>query len=180
MMIMVPPWWKIVHCYSRRPIYEATCLQFCCYGGGNMFEAIVLLNSPSTRPTRPFLGGPTGDGNVKIVHPGCWPAMCLHARSWLRLYTSDGMLFEAIALLNRPYTGPARLFLWMMRGLAKNISIWDGYRGLWFHGFGKLPMWCFLLWCCCHSHCCCLCLRLLLLRWPCCLFHGSCPTRIDR
>ena len=36
-----------------------------------MFEAIVLLNSPSTGPTRPFLGGPTGDGNVKIVHPGC-------------------------------------------------------------------------------------------------------------
>ena len=34
-----------------------------------MFEAIVLLNSPSTGPTRPFLGGLTGDGNVKIVHP---------------------------------------------------------------------------------------------------------------
>ena len=34
-----------------------------------MFEAIVLLNSPSTGPTRPFLGGPTGDGNVKIGRP---------------------------------------------------------------------------------------------------------------
>ena len=75
-----------------------------------MFEAIVLLNSPSTGPTRPFLGGPTGDGNVKIVHPGCRPAMCLRARSWLCSY-SDGMLFEAIALLNRPYTGPTRPFL---------------------------------------------------------------------
>ena len=32
---------------------------------------VVLLNSPSTRPTRPFLGGLTGDGNVKIVYPGC-------------------------------------------------------------------------------------------------------------
>ena len=137
-----------------------------------MFEAIVLLNSPSTGPTRPFLGGPTGDGDVKIVHPGCRPAMCLRARSWLCSY-SDGMLFEAIALLNRPYTGPARWFLWMMRGLAENLSIWDGYRVLWFHGFRKLPMWCFLLWCCCHSHCCCLCLRLLLLRRPRCLFHGS-------
>ena len=78
-----------------------------------MFEAIVLLNSPSTGPTRPFLGGPTGDGDVKIVHPACRPAMCLHARSWLCSY-SDGMLFEVIALLNRPYTGPARQFLWMM------------------------------------------------------------------
>ena len=78
-----------------------------------MFEAIVLLNSPSTGPTRPFLGGPTGDGNVKIVHPGCRPAMYLHGRSWLCLY-SEGMLFEAIVLLNSPYTGPTRPFWWVM------------------------------------------------------------------
>ena len=78
-----------------------------------MFEAIVLLNSPSTGPTRPFLGGPTGDDDVKIVHPGCRPAMCLRARSCLCSY-SDGMLFEAIAQLNRPYTGLARRFSWMM------------------------------------------------------------------
>ena len=83
------------------------------YGGGNRFEAIVLLNSPSTGPTRPFLGGLTGNDNVKIVHPGCSPAMCLHARSWLCQYI-DGRLFEAIVLLNRPYTGPKRRFLSMM------------------------------------------------------------------
>ena len=81
--------------------------------GGNMFEVIVLLNSPSTGPTRPFLGGLTSNGNVKIVHPGYWPAMCLHARSWLCLY-SKGMLFEVIVLLITPYTRLTRQFLWMM------------------------------------------------------------------
>ena len=75
-----------------------------------MLEVIVQLNSPSTGPTRPFLGGPTGVGDVKIVHLGCRQAMCLHGRSWLCLY-SDGRLFEAIALLNRHYTGPTRPFL---------------------------------------------------------------------
>ena len=91
-----------------------------------MFEAIVLLNSPSTGPTRPFLGGPTGDGDVKIVHPGCRPAMYLHGRSWLCSY-SDGMLFDVIVLLNTPSTGPTRQCLEMMSGLAIFISTRDGY-----------------------------------------------------
>ena len=59
-------WWSWCHhdgkssiamqedCYSRRPIYKDTCLQFYCYGGGNIFEAIVLLNSPLTGPTAPL------------------------------------------------------------------------------------------------------------------------------